>query len=160
MKKIILSSLIMICSFLLVGCSGNEKIEPVKLEDKYYKQKEFVEIDKNKLEDLVKNKETFVIFIYQPRCAASSNFREVLENFTDQNNITIYTMSFTEMKNTELKKDIKYYPSFVVYQKGKMVAYLDANAEEDAEYYKDVENFKSWITKYIILENENLENEN
>ena len=49
MKKIIVLILV---SLLLVGCNGK-----IKLEDKYYKKSEFIDIDHSKVNDLIKSKE-------------------------------------------------------------------------------------------------------
>ena len=55
MKKIIVLILV---SLLLVGCNGK-----IRLEDKYYKRSEFIDIDHSKVDDLIKSKENFVVFI-------------------------------------------------------------------------------------------------
>ena len=55
MKKIIVLILV---SILLVGCNGK-----IKLEDKYYKKSEFIDVDHSKVNDLMKSKESFVVFI-------------------------------------------------------------------------------------------------
>ena len=41
------------------------------LEDNYYGKSKIIEIDKDKLEDLIDDKESFALFIYQPACVNS-----------------------------------------------------------------------------------------
>ena len=42
-------------------------------------------------------------------------------------NVSFYKMSFVNMKETNLKDKIKYYPSFAIFKDGELVDYLDAN---------------------------------
>lgn len=147
-KKILLLPLIFIC-LILVGC--DKKIKQFYLDEEYYKNSEFIELDKNTLNNLIEDKKSFVIFIYQPLCAASVEFNKVLDEFLETNQITIYKMPYSEMKETELSKHIKYYPSFVIYHDGKFVSYLDASSDEDKKYYSTKEEFMNWFTKYILL---------
>lgn len=148
MKKIILVLILLINCFILVGCN---KTTSMYLEEKYYNNAEFINLDINTLNTLIDNKETFVIFIYQPLCYASNDFEKVLTEFINTNNISIYKLAYTDMKETNLKEKIQYYPSFIIYQKGKVVDYLDANSNDDLEYYKNINGFTKWFTKYIKL---------
>ena len=52
------------------------------------------------------------------------------------------------MKETSLYDDIKYYPSFVIFKEGKAIDYLDANNENDTNYYKSVKD----IERFFIFE--------
>lgn len=64
-------------------------------------------------------------------------------------------MSFSDMKETELKEYIKYYPSLVIYYEGEIVDYLDANSDSDSEYYKSVDGFKKWFSNYVSIQKAN-----
>lgn len=148
MKKILI--IVILLLFIVTGCGKTEKFY---LEDKYYginSENESVDLTKDKLEDLIAKKESFALFIYQPLCSASGEFSKVLDEFRNEYQIDFYKMSFSNMKETDLYNDIKYYPSFIIFNKGEMVAYLDANSEEDAKYYKTTEVFVEWFFKYVI----------
>ena len=106
------------------------------LEDKYYGNSEFTTIESNDLNKLMNDKESFALFIYQPACVTSSEFEQILYDFTKSNNIKIYEIAFSDIKDTKLSKSIKYYPSFAIFNKGKMVDYLDAESDNDLKYYK------------------------
>ena len=121
------------------------------LEDKYYGNSEFTTIESNDLNKLMNNKESFALFIYQPACVTSSDFEQVLYDFTQSNNIKIYKIAFSDIKNTKLNESIKYYPSFAIFNKGQMVDYLDANSDDDLKYYKSKVEFKKWFTNYVLL---------
>ena len=141
MKKIIVLILV---SLLLVGCNGK-----IRLEDKYYKRSEFIDIDHSKVEDLIKSKENFVVFIYQPMCTMSSDFEKLLDEYMDIRKISIYKMSFTDMKKTSLKDIVKFYPSFIIFKDGEVVDFLDADSDEDTSRYKLVKSFKEWFESYV-----------
>lgn len=148
MKKMIV---ILLLLFVVTGCKKQEKFY---LEDHYYGTTTIEstnEIDKNRLNELITNKESFGLFIYQPMCSASSEFSKVLEDFKNKYQISFYEMSFSNMKATSLYDDIKYYPSFIIFKEGKAIDYLDANSEKDTKYYKTVEGFKEWFGDYVIL---------
>lgn len=141
MKKIIILILV---SLLLVGCNGK-----IKLEDKYYKKSEFIDVDHSKVNDLIKSKESFVVFIYQPMCTMSSEFEELLDEYMDIRKISIYKMSFSDMKKTSLKDTVRFYPSFIIFKDGEVVDFLDADSDEDTNRYKILKAFKEWIESYI-----------
>lgn len=143
MKKIIVLILI---SLLLVGCNGK-----IKLEDKYYKRSEFIDIDYLGVDDLIKSKENFVVFIYQPMCTMSSEFEKLLDEYMDIKKISIYKMSFTDMKKTSLKDTVKFYPSFIIFKDGEVVDFLDADSDEDTNKYKILKAFKEWFEGYVEI---------
>ena len=141
MKKIIVLILV---SILLVGCNGK-----IKLEDKYYKRSEFIDVDHSKVNDLIKSKESFVVFIYQPMCTMSSEFEELLDEYMDIRKISIYKMSFSDMKKTSLKDTVRFYPSFIIFKDGEVVDFLDADSDEDTKKYKEFDAFKEWFESYV-----------
>lgn len=153
MKKLIGFSLAMIFCFLLVGC--NNKQDTFSLDKEYYQNNSFNELDKNTFDDLINNKKSFAIFIYQPLCSTSYEFNKILTEFANQYQISFYKMSFFDMKETELKEYIKYYPSLVIYYEGEIVDYLDANSDSDSEYYKSVDGFKKWFSNYVSIQKAN-----
>ena len=143
MKKIIVLILV---SILLVGCNGK-----IKLEDKYYKRSEFIDADPSKVNDLIKSKESFVVFIYQPMCTMSSEFEELLDEYMDIRKISIYKMSFSDMKKTSLKDTVRFYPSFIIFKDGEVVDFLDADSDEDTKKYKELDAFKEWFEGYVEI---------
>ena len=121
------------------------------LEEKYYRNSVFNEIDSNDLNDLINDKESFAIFIHQPFCSTSYEFNKILTMFAEENKISFYKMSFDEMKKTVMYENIKYYPSFAIYNNGKLIDFLEADSNEDLNRYKDMEEFKNWFNSYIQM---------
>ena len=149
MKKVFI---LIIISFLLLGC---DRQNVFSLEEKYYGNSSFNELDVDSYNKLIENKESFAIFIYQPLCTTSYDFNKVLTEFSLDYQISFYKMSFANMMETDLKQSIKYYPSLVIFNEGKLVDFLDANSEEDINYYKNSDEFKNWFTSYVLLKEVN-----
>ena len=61
-------------------------------------------------------------------------------------------MPFDEFKDTYLYDTVKYAPSVIIVHKGKVVAYLDAENDDDLKKYQDTLEFKDWLSNYIYLE--------
>lgn len=143
--------LVSMTSFILL--SKTNKTRPFYLENKYYNSNGMNEITYDELSDLTDDKKSFVVFVYQPMCITSSNFENVLNDFLKENQISIYKIAFSNIKDTSLGTKIKYYPSFIIYKNGKIVDFLEADKDEDVDIYTKKDSFTSWFTKYVKLRN-------
>lgn len=132
---------------LITGC----KNEIFSLEEKYYEDSSIEEIDTNTLEQLINDKESFAVFVYQPLCENSNNLESIINELIDTYQMSFYKIKFTDIKETNLGKKVKYYPSFVIYKDGKVVDYLESDKDEDINKFKNLEDFKSWLSSYIKL---------
>lgn len=120
-------------------------------EDELYENSSLKEISISELEALVQEKASFGVFVYQTMCMTSSDFEEVLNKFLDENKVTFYKVSFSELKDSALGEKIKYYPSFLIYKEGELVDFLKADSDEHIAYYRKVDSFKEWLTGYVRL---------
>ena len=152
-KKLIIILLVLILIILvsLLILNSNKKAKPIDIEEKYYNTNELIDINKKELEKLEKDKESFVLFIYLPGCTSCAAFSEVLKEFQEKNNITIYKTEIKYAKDTSIGKKVKYAPSFVVYKEGKYISYLDPTKDQDLPYYEDVYKFTKWFKKYVNI---------
>lgn len=143
-SALLLLSLIIFISFKILNHN-------FYLDDKYYGNNEIYEIGIEEFNNLISNKESFGIFVYQPACTTSAEFEQVLYDFFKQNNMSIYKIKFSDIyEHTDF---LKFYPSFIIYRNGKMVDFLEADKDKDLKYYQSVNGFKEWFTKYVILKN-------
>ncbi|MDD2203413.1 MAG: hypothetical protein PHT75_02535 [Bacilli bacterium] len=152
MKKILLTLsilLLAVIAFLLI--MHLQKEQSFYLDDEYYGNSSLIELDSEKLEALERDKKTFIVFVYQPLCAASYDLDNYITEFTNTYKMSFYKMLFSSIKDTSIAEHVKYCPSVVIYHKGKVIAYLDANSDKNATHYESVENLKKWLTKYILL---------
>lgn len=162
-NKIIKACLVFVSILLVTAC--NSKQEKFYLEDFLYQEGKIEEITSSELEKLIKEKKNFGLNIYQPMCNASYEFSEVLTTFAEDKQLTFYKIQYADIENTHLEKVIKHYPSFVIYENGKIVDYLDAELDADIKKFKTYEGFDEWFTKYVKMKeikenNEEIEEEN
>lgn len=147
--KIILSLILLLTIILSIFLFFNKS--KFSLDAKYYGQSSIIEINKSDYEALKENSGSFAIFIYEPSCPTSSNFEKIVNEFVNESQISIYKLAFSDTKNTDIESCLKYYPSFIIYKKGNIIAYLEADKKEDLACYKSKEDFKSWFTKYVLI---------
>ncbi len=146
MKKIILLVLVILS---MTGCiKENNKFY---LNDEYYNAGKLVDIDSKELTNMLKSNDSFILFTYNPYCNFKVSCEDVVENFSKNNNITIFKISFEEFKNTKLYNTIKYAPSIILINKGKIETYLDPNKNEDSIKYQEEKALKDYIEMYIDI---------
>lgn len=148
MKKIFV---IITCTlFLLVGCSSRDKVvDKIYLDEEYYSTGNFINIKNSDLSDL-KDK-NYVLFTNNNYCSMAIPCDKIFLEFMKKYKIDFIYMSFDDFKKTTFHKKIKYAPSVLVVNKCKIIAYLDANLDDDLEKYQDVNKFEDWISKYIYF---------
>lgn len=144
MKRIILLVLVILS---MTGCTKeNSKFY---LNDEYYNAGKLVDIDSKELTNMLKSNDSFILFTYNPYCNFKVSCENVVENFSKNNNITIFKIPFEEFKNTKLYNTIKYAPSIILINNGKIENYLDPNKDEDSIKYQDEKALKDYIEMYI-----------
>lgn len=138
-------------SILFVGAaSGWFDSHKVKLDAEYYADgAEFMELTAGEYEGLIEAKKSFVVMVDQSGCTTADRLREYVTRYMIETGILVYRMMFTEVKESSLHEKVKYYPSVAVVSKGKVVAYLRADEDADADKYNDYDAFKAWIGKYL-----------
>lgn len=109
---------------------------------------EYMELDSSSYDKLVAEKKSFVVFVDQGGCTTADKLREYVRKYAVSHGVKVYKMMFEEMKKTSLHDEIKYYPSVAVISRGKVVGYLRADADEDADAYNSYEAFEKWIEKF------------
>ena len=147
MKKIIIC---LISIFLLVGCSAVE--DKIYLTDKYYdnSNNSFLEIDEDKINDL--KGDTYILYVFNSFCKFSIPCDSIFEEFMKNNNISIISIPYDKYKKTDFVKKVKYAPTIIIIHKNKIVAYLDADKDEDVDKYQDIKAFTNWVNQYVYLE--------
>ena len=110
---------------------------------------EMMELSGAKYEDLVKEGKSFVVFVDQSGCTTADRLRGYVTDYAHKVGIKVYRMMFSEARETSLHDYVKYYPSVAVVSHGKVVAWLRADSDEDADYYNDNEAFNKWLNRYL-----------
>lgn len=144
MKRIILLVLVILS---MTGCTKeNSKFY---LNDEYYNAGKLVDIDSKELTNILKSNDSFILFTFNPYCNFKVSCENVVENFSKNNNITIFKIPFEEFKSTKLYNTIKYAPSIILINNGKIETYLDPNKDEDSIKYQEEKALKDYIEMYI-----------
>lgn len=120
-----------------------------QLEDRYYGQADYHKINTEELQQLVDDENSFALFIYQPDCRASEDFEQKLTNFMNNQQVSLEKIAFSEVKNSGLVQDLKYYPSIAIYRNGKLVDFLRTDADEDIPAYESEAGLAIWWQKYV-----------
>ena len=132
------------------GWFGGSK---VTLDAEYYCGEEcdgeMMELSGVKYEELVRNGGSFVVFVDQSGCTTAERLRGYVADYAREIGVKVYRMMFSEMKETSLHDFVKYYPSVAVVSRGRVVGYLRADSDEDADIYNSYEIFKRWIKRYL-----------
>ena len=145
MKKIIL---IILITILITGCK-KQNTEKMYLDEKYYNESEYIEVTAKDIKEL--NQETYLVFTYNNYCNLKIPCDTIFKKVMDKYNITILSLPFEEMKQTFIYNKVKYAPSVIIVKQNKVVAYLDAEKDEDYEKYQNETEFEKWLSKYIYL---------
>ena len=161
MKKYLKIIILLFVLTLSVACSKKEeKIEPFKLDEMVVFDEKIDEdteelvtttIEKEELQKLIDDKKSFGVYVFLPGCSSCAAFREVLKEYQKNHEINFYSTQIKSAKETVIGEKIKYAPSFVIFKEGEIVAYLDAESDDDLPYYKTADKFNEWLTKYVIM---------
>ena len=127
---------------------GGGKFE---FDDKLYGRAELIEIDAADYDELVAEKASFGLLVYQPLCTTSYEFTQIVTALTEAEQVSFYKIPFSQLKETTLAEVVKYYPSFVLVREGEVVDALDAESDEDTAIYKEQGAFYDWLTGYVTL---------
>lgn len=150
-KKI--SVIICILSILITGCSNkinqSDKVNKIYLSDKYYNKGNFIKIKDSDLSNL--DNENYLLFTYNNYCNMAIPCENIFQDFMTKYKMDFLSIPFDEFKKTKFYRTIKYAPSVLIVEKGSIVAYLDANSDDDLEKYQDASKFEEWLNKYVYF---------
>lgn len=142
MKKF---TIIIICLFLS-ACTNSSKFS---IEKEYYKDSKYIDVNSEDIKKLKENKKSFIVFTYNNYCMLEIPCDEIFKKVMNKYNISFLYLPYEEMKNTFIYDEVKLAPSVILIKEGKIVAYLDAESDEDLLKYQDTEEFEKWLTSYI-----------
>ena len=122
-----------------------------EFDDNLYGRAELIEIDAAGYDELVAEKASFGLLVYQPLCTTSYEFTQIVTAVTEAEQVSFYQIPFSQLKETALAEVVRYYPSFVLVREGEVVDALDAESDEDTAIYKEQTAFYDWLTGYVTL---------
>lgn len=150
MKNKIVTAIIFVVVVAVTAYVVITKDDRFYLSDDYYNNSSFIEINSEQIDALYNKK--YLLFTYNNYCSFEIPCDKIFEKFSSDYNIEILSISFEQFKNTQFYKIVKYAPSVMIISNNKVVAYLDAENNNDVDKYQSVDAFKEWLEKYIYLE--------
>lgn len=143
-----------ICYFVvilivLVFYLFNHDSNKIYLSNKYYNDGNFIKVKSDDLNNL--ENENYILFTYNNYCNMSKPCEDIFKEFMEKYKINFLSMPFDEFKKNDFYKKVKYAPSVIIVKKGKIVAYLDANSDDDLVKYQDVNEFEKWLDNYVYF---------
>ena len=136
----------------IIGVSGGFGVEKAELDAEYKCSDcefEYMELTPEEYEKLVADKKSFVVMVDQGGCTTADRLKGFLKDFAIDKGIKVYKVIFGDMKKTSLSDFVKYYPSVAVVSRGKVIGWLKADSDEDADAYNDYGAFESWVNRYL-----------
>ena len=108
----------------------------------------------NKINQMLDNKESFVIELSNDDFCFSGVLDEVnlsnnMGKISDENNLYYYKIGLKVFKKSRLYETVKYGPSIIIVYKGDILAYTDAESDENLKYSTSKEEFYKWFTSYV-----------
>ena len=142
---------VLIGGVLFVGAVSGWFDDPkVVLDAEYYTERvEFIDLTASEYEELAQAKKTFVVFVDQGGCTTADRLREYVKSYMVEKGISAYRMMFSEVKESSLHNQVKYYPSVAIIDKGVVRGYLRADSDADAGIYNNYDEFREWMRKYL-----------
>ena len=150
MKNRIITAIIFIVIIVSTVYIVITKDDRFYLSDEYYNNNSFSEITSDQVDGLINKK--YILYTYNNYCSFTIPCDKIFQKFSEDYNIGILSINYEQFKTTSFYKTVKYAPSVMIISNNKIVAYLDADNNNDVDKYQNVDAFKNWLEKYIYLE--------
>lgn len=124
------------------------------LEDEYYNDKGLTDVSVKELEEMLEYKESFILFVYNDFCSFSVPCDSIFEDRSKKMNMQIFQIPYRDFKKSSSKRKVKYSPTVIIFNKGKVVKYLDPEKDEDREKYQNKISFENWVTENVYQKKE------
>ena len=122
-----------------------------RLDEEYYGSFGKTFIDDKEYEQMIADKKSCVVMVDQPGCLKTDSFDQWLEDYPEEMHFKYFGLRWSYAKETSLYNYVKYTPSIALIHEGEVVAWLDADSDEDKEYYDNAEALKGWLEKYLLF---------
>ena len=133
-------------SFAIWNVLSHQKF---RLDGEYYATSEMIDLDKAGYEDLISQNKSFVVLIDKPGCTTTVAMRENMAAFPSNIQFRYYRMMWDEVKASSLHEKVKFTPSVALIKNGEVTKWLQADRDEDSDYFNSGEALQRWITDNI-----------
>lgn len=140
----IIALAIAVATILIYRATSFEK---AVIDSEYVGSTELRIIDAEEYEKMVSEGKSFILTSYLPTCTA--RMIKFSQNISEEKNISLFYMDWSDIKKTSLKDVVEFSPSAIIISKGKPIAHLNANSNDDIEKYNNYDVFKAWIEEKV-----------
>ncbi len=130
---------------------GLNKLEKFKLSEDVGKAGQLTEITASEFEKMIATRRNFIVVAHMVVCPAEFPLLDTARQYVKEAGVPVYGMVEDEFKKTAMAEVVRFLPSAVIYREGKMVDYLDAEADEDVRFYGSAQDFGEWVEKWVEL---------
>ncbi len=143
---IVLLATLVIClaAFLIFHRTSTFRLSP-----EYYSEAQIEEVDLGEIRDQINEGKSFAVFAHQPGCQTSAELAQIVQDFSSQHSLKFYQIGFSDLKNSGLVSELRFYPTFVIFRDGKVVDFLKADSGDDMSAFTSLEGFIEWFNKYV-----------
>lgn len=145
---IVISAFLLIAVIVVLAVFLTKQTFPLS-EEFYGKDETFINANVDEIRNLIKDKKSFAVFVYQPACRTSEDFEKIVQKYGSDHKISFLKTNFSDLKSSGLVPELKYYPSMLLYRDGKLVTFLRAGSDEDVKVYQNEADFVTWWQKYV-----------
>jgi hypothetical protein len=153
---LVLALIVVVCgSVLFVGAVSGWFNGPAmaEIDSEFYCSSkcylELKDISVDEYNEMVDASKSFVVVVDQGGCTTADRIKEYAEKYSNKRFFQFFRIMYSEIKETNLKEAVKYYPSVAVISKGKVIVALRADSDEDAPIYNNYDDFENWMNKHI-----------
>lgn len=122
-----------------------------ELSNEMYGEGQIINTTIEDVEDKIIKQQSFALFVSQPGCRTADDLRKIIKEFASIHHLIIYEIDYSGLRESGLVPGLKFYPSFVVFRRGKPIDFLEADNSEDVSAYSTLDGFSTWFTDHIIM---------
>lgn len=148
-NKLLISSIVAIIALVIIAFGSSKNNTVFYLEDKYYNTGEKIELNSEDVNSL--SNESFLLFTYNNFCGMAKPCEEVFDSVLKEYKLDYISIPVEEFRKTKYHETVKIAPSFIIVNKGKIVAYLDAEKDDHIKYYQNEKDFEKWLESHIYM---------
>ena len=148
---------IMVGSIVFVGAAAGwfsskpveKPVEKFQLSSEYRNNTTWTELTRESYENLKKDQKSFILISHLPDCQAK--IIQFLKDYSTERQIAINYMVWSEFHEIEKDSGIKYAPTVIIYNDGKIVDYLKSDSDADTAKYNNYDDFKGWLDQKLAF---------
>ena len=131
------------------GKPVEKPVEKFQLSSEYRNNTTWTELTRESYENLKKDQKSFILISHLPDCRAK--ILQFLKDYSAERQIAVNYMVWSEFHEIEKDSDIKYAPTVIIYNDGKIVDYLKSDSDADTAKYNNYDDFKGWLDQKLAF---------